>query len=100
MGQLIVNMGARTQRINECATNAIKEVTRNAEAGISKTDLYFPKDISYAVRDTLEEMLKASNTKYDWNTVARGRNQYTGRPESYISESVGDDRHYQLQILS
>ena len=99
MGQLIVNMEARLQRINECATNAIKEATKNAEAGISKTDLYFPKDISYAVRDTLEEMLKASNTRYDWNIVARGSNQFTGRPESYISESIGDDRHYQLQIL-
>jgi len=99
MGQLIVNMEARTQRINEHATNAIKEATRNAEAGISKTDIYFPKDISYAVRDTLEEMLKVSNTKFTWNVVARGSNQFTGRPESYISESIGDDRHYQLQIL-
>ena len=99
MGQLIVNMEARLQRINECATNAIKEATKNAEAGISKTDVIVPKDISYAVRDLLEEILKASNTKFTWNVVARGSNQFTGRPESYISESIGDDRHYQLQIL-
>ena len=99
MGQLIVNMEARLQRVNECATNAIKEATKNAEAGISKTDIYVPKDISYAVRDVLEEMLKASNTRFTWNVVARGNNQYTGKPQSYISESIGDDRHYQLQIL-
>jgi type I site-specific restriction-modification system R (restriction) subunit len=92
-------MEARLQRINEHATNAIKEATKNAEAGISKTDVIVPKDISYAVRDLLEEMLKASNTKFTWNVVARGNNEYTGRPQSYISESVGDDRRYQLQIL-
>jgi len=99
MEKIMINTDAREKLINECATNAIKEVTRNAESGIATTDLYFPKTISYAVRDRLEEMLNVSNTRFTWNVVARGSNQFTGRPESYISESTGDERHYKLQIL-
>lgn len=99
MEKIIVNVDAQEKLINETATNAIKEVTRNAENGIGTTDLYFPKSISHAVRDRLEEMLKVSNTRFSWCVVARGCNEYTGKPQSYISESMGEERHYKLQIL-
>jgi hypothetical protein len=100
MEQIIVNADAREKVIDWEATQAINEIIKNAKAGNHNTDLYFPKYISYAVRDKVEEMLKARNTRFTWNVVARGHNEFTGRPESFMSESVGDDRHYQLQILS
>lgn len=99
MEAIKVNVDARQKQINECATNLIKEITKNAENGIATTDLYIPKHISSDVRDMLEEMLKTSNTRFTWQVVARGFNQYTGKPESYQSETIGEERHRKITIL-
>jgi hypothetical protein len=100
MEAIKVNTNARLQQINETATELIKKITKNAEAGISSTDLYIPKDIHSDVRDLLESMLKASNTRFMWQTVARGFNEYTGRPESYQSETTGYEKHRRITILN
>jgi hypothetical protein len=99
METIKVNTDARQKLINETATKLIKEITKNAEAGISSTDLYIPKDIHFEVRDTIEKMLLASNTRFTWQTVSRGFNQYTGKPESYQSATAGYDKHRRISIL-
>jgi len=99
MEKIVVNTDAQEKLVNETATTLIKEITRNAENGIASTDLYIPKHLHFAVRDRLEEMLKVSNTRFTWQVVARGCNQYTGRPESYQSETIGDEKHRRITIL-
>ena len=99
METITINTIARRKLINDVATELIKQITKNAENGIASTDLYIPKEIHSEVRDTLEEMLKVSNTRFTWQTVARGCNQYTGRAESYQSETLGDEKHRRITIL-
>jgi hypothetical protein len=100
METIKVNTNARLNLINETATTLIKEITKNAENGIATTDLYIPKEIHSDVRDLLEEMLKVSNTRFTWQTVARGVNEYTGRPVSMLTETLGEDKHRRITILN
>jgi hypothetical protein len=99
MDKIEVNKDAQEKMVNETATSLIKQITRNAEGGNPCTDLYIPKHLHYAVRDRLEEMLKVSNTKFTWLVVKRGNNQYTGRPESYHSETIDDEVRRRIYIL-
>ena len=99
MDAIKVNTDVQEKQINELATDFIKQITRNAEGGNPCTDLHIPKHLHYAVRDKLEEMLKMSNTKFTWLVVKRGTNQYTGRPESYQSDTNGDEVRRRIYIL-
>ena len=99
MDKIVVNKDARENLINETATSLIKQITRNAEGGNPCTDLFIPKHIHFEVRDLLEEMLKTSNTRFTWLVVKRGHNQYTGKPESYHSETIDDEVRRRLYIL-
>jgi hypothetical protein len=89
-----VNKDAKNNRIQELFNTCVKEITSNAQNGIEETDLYLPIDFSSDVRDKLIKEIE--NIRF--LTISTGRNEFTGRHESYASETVNGMRRYKVRL--
>lgn len=98
MEKIEINTNKLQTKINERVSELIKQIQNNASNGKSITHLYIEKEIAYDVKSELEKQLKESGTNYDFMIVKRGFNKFTGRPESYISETIDNDKYYQIRI--
>lgn len=99
MEKIVVNAKAVQTLIDRETKKCIDAIKQNAKNGIATTDLYISKEVHSEVRDAIEKQLKESGTRFTWQTVLRGCNEYTGRPQSYPSEIIGDERHRRITIL-
>ena len=81
----------RTQQVFE---SVMKQIQTNMSNGIRETEIYIPKEIASEVRDMIDKEIEGQ--KFEWRTVRRDTNQYTGKPQSFSSMVVGDDRYYKL----
>ena len=99
MEAISVNALERDKAINKAVTEAISEIKLNTVNGVSVTEFYFPKEIGSTVKSKVSELLTDSKTRFNWCVVRTGTNQYTGRIEHFISETIGDTRRFKLKIL-
>ena len=70
------------------------EIKSNLKLGIRKNDLYIDNDIASEVRGLISKEIEGKN--FYWGVVRRGNNPYTGKPESFTGEVIGNERHYLL----
>ena len=98
MEKITVNADARQTEINEQVERAVSEIQENAKNGVQSTEFYFPKHIGSSIKSELSKKLDESGTNYHWCVVKRGNNQYTGRPESFTTDTVGDEKRCKIQI--
>jgi hypothetical protein len=96
--KLELNVNARKERIQTLFEENMKLIQKNLDKGIEATDLYIGKEFAYEVRELIDEATKGQNR--EWCVVKRGANQFTGRPESYTSETVGEEKHYKFRLHS
>jgi len=100
MEKITVNTDAREMQINAEVKSCIEQIQNNAKQGISTTELYVPKHIGGEVRSRISKLLEESGTRYDWRTVKRSPNEYTGAMQSFSSDTIGDEKYYKLAILN
>lgn len=93
--ELTFNSNKVQERIKEVFESVMKQIQTNMSNGIRETEIYLPKEISSDVRDLIDEQIKGKD--FNWMVVGRGYNQYTGKPVSYISEIIGNERYYKLK---
>ena len=93
--ELTFNSNKVQERIKEVFESVMKQIQTNMSNGIRETEIYLPKEISSDVRDLIDEQIKGKD--FNWMVVGRGYNQYTGKPVSYISETIGNERYYKLK---
>lgn len=93
--ELTFNSNKQKERIQQVFESVMKDIQNNMSNGIRETEIYIPKEISGDVKDMINEVTKDKD--FIWMTVRRGHNQYTGRPESYIGMTIGDNKYYKLK---
>ena len=98
MEKITIDQDARQNEINAHVERAVREIQENAQNGNNTTELYFPKHIGSSIKTELSKRLEASSTNYYWCVVKHGNNQYTGRPESFTTDTVGDEKRCKVRI--
>ena len=98
MEQITVDSFERQKAINKEVTEAISTIKLNAANGVGTTEFSFPKEIGGAVKSKITELLDDSQTRFTWCVVKKGTNQYTGKVENFISETIGDQKFYKLKV--
>ena len=89
------NANAREERIKNEVEFQLKKIQENLSKGLRDTELYIDREIASDVREGIENELKGKN--FDFCIVNRGFNQYTGKPQSYSSMTVGDQKYYKIR---
>ncbi len=98
MEKITVDQSIRNNRIEETAKDCLECIQGNALLGVHTTDLFIDKEIAGDVKEEIVRQLNESKTTYEFLIVARGFNQYTGKPQSYTSETIGTEKHYKIRI--
>jgi len=88
------NADAREQRIEELVKVNLAKIQYNLSKGLRDTELYIDKEVAFEVKDRIENELPSN---FEFCVVNRGFNQYTGKPVSYLSMTVGDDKYYKVR---
>lgn len=96
--ELTFNANAKSQRIDSAYNDAVEKIKANMAAGVRDTELYIDKDIASDVRERLDENI-VTGKQFTWATVRRGVNQFTGRAESFTSDTFGNERYYKLRYF-
>jgi len=99
MEAIVVNKDAKKNQIEIEVRSCMDFIKENAEKGISLTELYVPKHVASEVREEIEKQLTDSGTRFEFCTVRRSPNEYTGKMQFFSSELVGDQRRYKLQLF-
>ena len=98
MEKIEVNTLERDKAVNKAVTEAISAIKLNAANGLKATEFYFPKGIGHSVKSKVTELLRDSKTNFTWCVVKRATNQYTGRIDSFTTDTIGDSKYCKLQI--
>lgn len=93
--ELKFNNTKQTERIEQVFNSIMKTIQNNLSNGRRITEIYIDKEISGDVKDKIVEAIKDKD--FEWLIVNRGVNQYTGKPVSYISMTIGDEKYYKLK---
>jgi hypothetical protein len=97
---LELNTKVKDKRVSNAHDSIMNEISNNLESGNTTTEIYIDKDIASDVRslilDSIEKAGKSDN--FDWATLRKERNSLgNGRMMYFISETIGDQRHYRLR---
>jgi hypothetical protein len=100
---LELNTSKLDARIKSTHDEIMSEISRNLADGNPITDIYIEKDIAFKVKrkidETIEESGKSDN--FRWMTLRQERNTLGhGRMMYFISETIGDQKHYKLKCIS
>lgn len=93
--ELKFNNQIQTERVEQVFNRIMKSIQSNLSNGKRITEIYIDKEIAGEVKDKIVEAIKGMN--FEWLIVNRGVNEYTGKPVSYISMSVGNEKYYKLK---
>jgi len=100
MEKIVVNRNAQQCQIENEIKSCLEFIKENANKGVDTTELLIPKHIASEVREGIEIALQASNTRYNFCTVRRSPNEFTGKMQYFTSETIGNERRYKLQLFS
>jgi len=93
-----VNTNKREEEINQLATESVNAISENAKNGRAITELSFDKEIGGDVRREIEKRLDADGTQYDWLTMYKSPNPYTGVNQYFTGQTIGNTKYYKLKI--
>lgn len=97
--KLELNTEVKDRRISNAHDSIMNEISNNLESGRTTTEIYIDKDIASAVRSLILESIKESGKQenFTWATLRTERNHLGhGRMMYFISETVGDQKHFRL----
>ena len=88
------NNDAREKRIQDLVSLNLAKIQYNLSKGLKDTELYIDKEVASEVKELIEKELPSD---FGFCIVNRGVNQYTSKPVSYISMTIGDDKYYKVR---
>lgn len=97
---LELNTEKLESRIKSAHDEIMSEVSRNLANGEAVTDIYIDKDIAHKVHHKIKETIKEAgkSDNFHWVTLRKERNTLGhGRMMYFISETVGNQKHYRLK---
>lgn len=97
---MAIKVADNKERINAEVNNCIEQITENAKDGIAVTELCLPKHISSDIKNALSDALEKDGTNFDFLVIRKGINEFSGRTQYFISETIGDDRYFKIKIYS
>jgi len=92
--KIVVDTNATTQRVEVAYNEALNSIKANAAKGVNTTEVYVDKDIYSDVMKKLETTIKGLS----YNQTHTGYNEYTGRKQYYITQTVGDQKRFIARI--
>lgn len=93
--ELKFNSTKNQEWIDQVFQSTMNEIKNNLSKGIRVTEIYLPKEISFEVRDKIVKEIEGK--EFTWMVVRHDYNQYTGKPQSFISDTIGDEMYYKLK---
>lgn len=90
-------------RLKSTHDEIMSEISRNLSDGNPITDIYIDKDIAFKVKKMIDESIKEAgkSDNFHWVTLRQERNTLGhGRMMYFISEPIGDEKHYRLKYKS
>jgi hypothetical protein len=90
------NKSAEQTMIDNHFKNAMELIKNNLSQGKRITELSFPIEIASEIRRLIDEELKEHS--FNWLVMRKGENQH-GKVVDFISQTIGNERHYKLNYF-
>ena len=95
--QFNLNTNVRQEQIDSITQSNIDRIKQHLDEGKTEIELLIDNEFASEVKSKLVDLFEG---QFDWLTIRREPNQYTGRMQYFTSERIGDQRRYKIRYIT